>query len=377
MSGALLALALPPPVQPASAVGSVLGFGAGALGQAIAGAFFSTMFGFEASLVRSLVTEVMTHAVPATTNISLAPGSWFGAAAGALGPVAEVLVFPLLFAATIGAVLRHDMRRLGRAWGVALPVSLLGTAALAQFCRVGLQVTDGMTSLIETSVYPGLGRLFAAAVGFSLGSTVSLGGVGLVQAVFGLLLVLGATAIWLELALRSAAIELAVFFMPLALAGLVWPATAHWARRMLEVLVALLLAKPVVMAALCLGAKALVGQRAGLESIVTGSAILLMAAFAPMLLLKLVPVVEVSAIAHLQGVSRQPFQAAGRAAQRVAGMAAGAAAGAGGAASGAGGAAGASGASAEQLLSQVSTAEGLGPAAAPRPALPEGAVSGA
>ena len=42
--------------------------------------------------------------------------------------------------------------------------------------------------------------------------------------------------------------------MPLALAGLVWPATAHWAKRLIEVLVALLLMKPVIVGALCLGA---------------------------------------------------------------------------------------------------------------------------
>ena len=129
---------------------------------------------------------------------------------------------------------------------------------------------------------------------------------------FSLVVLAGGLAIWLELALRAASVELAIFFMPLAFAGLVWPATAHWAKRLLHVLGALLFAKPVIVAALCLGDNALTSTKAGPSSLVTGAAILLMAAFAPMVLLKLVPMVEVSAIAHLQGVSRQPFHAAER-----------------------------------------------------------------
>ena len=34
--------------------------------------------------------------------------------------------------------------------------------------------------------------------------------------------------VWLELVVRAAAIYVAVFFMPLALAGYVWPATRRW-----------------------------------------------------------------------------------------------------------------------------------------------------
>jgi hypothetical protein len=188
---------------------------------------------------------------------------------------------------------------------------------------------------------------------------------------------LGALAIWLELVLRATAIELAVFFMPLALAGLVWPATAHWAKRLIEVLVALMLAKPIIVGALCLGGSAFQDTRDP-SAAVNGVSILLMAAFAPMALLKLIPLVEVSAIAHLEGLSSRPFQAAERGMHRVAGAArwgAGAAAGAAAARGAEGGAAGLSG-SAGHYAAQVvqgdfsehrplTHAEELGPAADP------------
>jgi hypothetical protein len=131
-----------------------------------------------------------------------------------------------------------------------------------------------------------------------------------------LLIIAGCLAIWLELVVRAAAIELAVFFMPLALAGLVWPATSHWAKRLVEILVALLLMKPVIVGALCLGAGAVVDVGHP-STAVSGLAILLIASFAPYALLKLVPIVGVSAIAHLEGVARQPLRAAEQSVQRA------------------------------------------------------------
>jgi len=145
----------------------------------------------------------------------------------------------------------------------------------------------------------------------------------------------------------------------------VWPATAHWAKRLVEILGALLLAKPVIVAALCLGDNALTSADRGVSSMVTGAAILLLAAFSPMVVLKLVPVVEVSAVAHLQGVSRQPIYAAERAVQRVMSLASGLG-------HGAGSPPAADLGSAAQLLAQVGPDDGgeghpWGPAGPPAP----------
>jgi hypothetical protein len=230
-------------------------------------------------------------------------------------PLEEFLVAPLLLAATISAILRQDMRRLARAWGVFLPVSMLAGGAVIELTRTGLQVTDQFAASIQQLVLPNLQNILATDIALGIISTITDGPFA---AALSFLVLLGALAIWLELVLRATAIELAVFFMPLALAGLVWPATAHWAKRLIEVLVALMLAKPMIVGALCLGGSALQGT-SDASAAVNGVAILLMAAFAPMALLKLVPLVEVSAIAHLEGLSRRPFQAAERGMHRVMG----------------------------------------------------------
>ncbi|HUJ64140.1 MAG TPA: hypothetical protein VLX59_01295, partial [Acidimicrobiales bacterium] len=75
--------------------------------------------------------------------------------------------------------------------------------------------------------------------------------------------------------------------------------------------------KFVIVAALTLGLAALSSGTSADDAIAAG-AILLIAGFAPFTLLRLAPIVETAAIAHLEGVSRRPFRAASRAAAMVA-----------------------------------------------------------
>ncbi|HYA44244.1 MAG TPA: hypothetical protein VED59_01455 [Acidimicrobiales bacterium] len=259
-----------------------------------------------------MASDTLGQALVSTTGPGL-EGGWFPPVVGNMMKVAGFFVAPILFAATLGAILRQDMRRLARAWGACLPLSLLGGFAVAQLAEEGVKVTDDLSEMIESVVSPDLQVNFAKAVTGGLAYTLTWGPVVLIPV---LIFLLGALAIWLELALRSAAIQLAVLFMPVALVGLIWPATAHWAKRLVELLGALLLTKPVIVAALCLGSHALaVGDNA--SSFVVAVAVLLLAAFAPFAILKLIPVVEVSAIAHMQGLSRQPARAVERAVQSV------------------------------------------------------------
>jgi hypothetical protein len=264
-----------------------------------------------------LVGHVVGAALASTTAVDVTGPAWKGAA-DALLPVGGLLVLPLLGVATVGAVLRQDARRLARTWAVGLPAATLGGAVAVALTALGVQVADALCRLIEGSLAPNLG----AAYGKALAATVSAGPPGAATAVVLVVFLLGAVALWLELVLRAAAVQLAVLFLPLGLAGLVWPATAHWAKRLAEVLGALLLSKVVVVAALCLGARA-IGRGTSVDDALTASAILLLAAFAPFSLFKLIPLAEGAAIAHFQGLSRQPL----RAVTRVGGAAAGRAAG--------------------------------------------------
>ncbi len=78
----------------------------------------------------------------------------------------------------------------------------------------------------------------------------------------GIVVVIGAVLVWIELLIRSAAVYVAVLFLPLALASLAWPAIAHWCRRLVDTLVALVLGKFVIVSVLSLAAGALAGGSA-------------------------------------------------------------------------------------------------------------------
>lgn len=284
------------------------------VGKAVADAFFNEMGKVVESAVGSFVNDVLGSVVRSTTSVSAAEGNtWFAGVAKLMLPIVQFVVAPLLMAATLAAVLRQDARRLGRAWGVGLPICALGGYAAVKLADVGLLATDGLSKAMVKDIAPNMKSDFVHAL--SLGLTSGLAGV--VGAVLSVVVLAGGLLIWLELAVRALAVEISVFFMPLALAGVVWPATAHWAKRLVEVLVALLLAKPVVAGALCLGTATLSSSRGSLGSVVSGAAILLLAGFAPLVLFKMAPLVEAQSLAHLQDLSRQPVRAVERAVERV------------------------------------------------------------
>jgi hypothetical protein len=223
-----------------------------------------------------------------------------------------LVMFPLLGVSTIGAILHQDLHRLTRTWLVALPVAILCGFVGIELTTVGLEVTDALTATVLSSV--DLTKTIGVAVeGMSDPVTGPV-----VTGIIAFLALVAAVMLWLELVLRSAAIYIAVLFLPLALAGLVWPSTTRMAKRLVEMLLALLLSKFVVAAVLALGANA-VGA-GGADGAITGVAILLIAAFAPFMLFRMVPIIEAAAIGHLEGASHRPFRAAQRGAQTAAGL---------------------------------------------------------
>lgn len=259
-----------------------------------------------------LVTHV-TGLVGTTTRPDF-EARWFDREAALMGRVVLMVVLPILMAATIGPVLRQDGRRLARVWGVGLPVAVLAGAAGSQLAGLALTVTDGLCAVFTG---PHSQYLASQMTGAMVNPYVS-GSPLFVQMVLAGLTVAGTVLVWLELMVRDAAVYVATFFMPLALVAYVWPATASFARRAVEILVSLILSKFVIVASLSLGLAAL--QTSGIDRTMAGAAILLLAGFAPFTLMRLAPVVEAAAISHLEGVSRRPLRAAASAGATATGI---------------------------------------------------------
>ncbi|MGH9114276.1 MAG: hypothetical protein ACRDWW_00445, partial [Acidimicrobiales bacterium] len=274
----------------------------GSLAKDAANAVIEAFSAAMASAATWLVRHVV-GLVGATTQVHL-QSAWFSGRENAMVDVAMLVVLPVLMAATIGPVLHQDLRRLARVWGVGLPLALAAGLLGTQFASLALAATDKLCQVIAGNSAASFGSAFSGVVV----SQLMPGDPPLVAAMVSLLLIAGTVMVWLELLVRAAAVSVAVFFMPLVLVTYIWPATAAMAKRVVEILAALILSKFVIVATLSLGASALHGRMSA-DKALTAGAILLLAGFAPFTLMRLAPVVETAAIGHLEGMSRRPFRA--------------------------------------------------------------------
>ena len=253
------------------------------------------------------VGDVLTS----TTTVDIG-AAWFQAHYEAMTALAGVVVLPLLLLSTLQAVLRRDPGQLVRSFLVQLPLALLLGVVAVQIVVLCLAATDAMSDAVAggtgadvTSLLSGLTTgLAAAAADPTIASFVLL--------LLALLVAVAAFVLWLELLIRAAAVYVAVLFMPLALATLVWPAVSHWCRRLVETLTALILSKFVIVATLSLAAGAVSsgtagtgGHGSGFSAVLAGGALLVIATFAPFAVLRMIPAVEAGAVGHLEGLRQR------------------------------------------------------------------------
>lgn len=222
-----------------------------------------------------------------------------------------LVLLPMLLIATVSAVITQDVSQLMRSFFVYLPVAVLGAFVAVHLTQALLSITDSLSGAVARNVAGDASKIFDAVSGTLSDTAGVTGPVAPSFAIFfgALLLVVGSFLVWLELLVRSAAVTAAVFFLPMILAGLVWPSAMRWTKRLIEILVALILSKFVIVAVISLATAALSDPGGGGFGTVMGaSALMLMAAFSPFALLKLMPMVEGAAIDHLQGKGRGPVE---------------------------------------------------------------------
>lgn len=147
-----------------------------------------------------------------------------------------------------------------------------------------LEVGDELAAQLSQGTGEDLARTFAgmvqAALDFNMIPVV-------VCILLGMAGVLAALVLSIVFLLRDGAIYLIMFFSPLAMAAWVWGYTGRWMRRLAEMLVALILVKPVIAGSLSLGV-ALFGFADGFRGFLTGIALLLLTMFTPFALFGLI-----------------------------------------------------------------------------------------
>jgi len=127
---------------------------------------------------------------------------------------------------------------------------------------------------------------------------------GFVLFVSELLAVIGAFGLWIELLMRDAAIYVCALFLPLGLAASVWPRWSGVLRKTFEILICLIVSKFFLVMVISLAASFL-GKPDGVESLLAGSAMMIVALLCPFMLLKVIPFMEgVMVTSGASGMSR-------------------------------------------------------------------------
>lgn len=190
------------------------------------------------------------HAMAATTTPDFT--SWFNGPWRATLTVVAWLSVPILFIGVGTAALRGDLTSVLKR-GLGAPVVMAtGTA-------VAIPVTAGLLTLVNAccgllvNVALGGNQGFGQGLGhlsdFALSATVTTGGSslpGLAAVLIVALAGLAALVIWFVLALRGALLYLEVLAIPLALCGLYWGGTAHWVKRLVDLIIATVLSQLVI-----------------------------------------------------------------------------------------------------------------------------------
>jgi hypothetical protein len=253
-----------------------------------------------------------TAAAPDVTGMWFAgPGSPFAS----VRLIAGVLLVGFALLAVLQGVMRGDVNMMfGRVLG-GVPAAVLAIGAVTVITDKLVALTDALAAGVLDPTGPAAARFLS---GFTLTTTMT--GNGFAVVLVAVIAAVAGLALWAELLIRTALIYILIALSPLAFAAMVWPAARGTARRLTELLLAVIMSKLVIAVVLAIGVAAMGGvgldasggtgtQAAqGLGQLLVGAVLLGLAAFAPFLTLRLFPFAEAATVAH--GVSRAPIRTA-------------------------------------------------------------------
>jgi hypothetical protein len=248
---------------------------------------------------------------------------WFSGTANSPYQVAAriggLVLLGVFFVSIAHGVATGDVGGVMRRAFADLPMTVFVMLALVALTQAAVGLTDSMSDSVwegmrtnAVGVFDGIGRI----------ATTVPGGTFLAPLVL-LVLMLALLFLWFVLMLRDSLIYLVVVLaIAFGLPGMVWPTLRGMARHTVELLAALILAKPVIALALSVGVGALGGVGAtgtpgdgiidnGLAefgTLVVGIITFGLAAFMPYLVYRLIPVVAAATVAA--GVASGPLRAA-------------------------------------------------------------------
>jgi hypothetical protein len=248
------------------------------------------------------VTGKVGELVNATTSPDVS-ATWFTGQYGAMLTVAGALALLMLMLAVVQAVMRQDVWILIRSTFGYLPMAFILAGVAIAAAGLLIRITDDISQAVVSSLGTSATDNLLQSVGDAYKNALDQSsGIPLFGVFLGaIILAIGGFVLWLEMIIRDAAIYICVFFLPLTFVAMIWPATSRWARRLVELLIAIILAKFVIVAILSLATAAITNSPSlnnsgdPFEQMLAGTALLVLAAWSPFALLRLIPMMEIAA----------------------------------------------------------------------------------
>ncbi len=207
--------------------------------------------------------------------------------------LAPVLLLIGLVVATIHGVVHGDAGSLWRVYLGVAPAAVLAITLARPLAQLILSATDELASGAAGSVARHV-PLLAADANAIASSTPGFGMFLVASAI-----VVGGWLLWCELIVRAVVLTLVPVVVPLVTI----PAMRRVGWRLVETFLAVALSKVVIVIALAVGFDELGGG--SLTTVVTGATTLVLATFSPFVLLRLVPLIEQSALHQVAGMRQR------------------------------------------------------------------------
>jgi len=273
-----------------------------------------------ACAVKSIAKATLGDVFDALTNWVLSSVQWFLSAAGQVLTTASepttvirsatqefntlLVVSPLLLmagllVATLQALRHGDAGSLWRVYLGVAPAAVFAIAVARPIASLVLTMVNelsttaaGTVSQHEASLTKSVADLATSTPGFGL-------------FLLGVAVVIGTWLLWCELIVRSVVLALLLVLVPVIVPLATFPSGRRLGWRLAETFVAVAVSKFLIVITLALGLNELMGSSA--TQVITGAVTMLLATCSPFLLLRVIPLVEQSALHSLEGV-RKGFQ---------------------------------------------------------------------
>jgi hypothetical protein len=226
---------------------------------------------------------------------------WFTTHYRTMWQIAVLFLGPFLLAAVVQGLLRQDPGLI--VGSVArVPAACILAAGAVTVTSLGVQATDELTAVVTGTIGHDTASFLTNVGNLVLASSAG-GPAALVFVALGsILTVLAGIVVYFELALRTVIVYVALLFLPLGLAAIVWPRARQWAVRLTEILAAAVVSKFLIATVLSLAVGGMSGEKGStFPSVILGAVLLGMAGFAPYGFLRMLPLMEASAIDAIRG----------------------------------------------------------------------------